>query len=368
MAAPRNQEGFTLIELVVALTILAIAIFGISSVFYASIRTGDADVRRTAAVGLAGQAVGDLRGVSSVHRGLTPGDSSPACSPGAPIVFAPAAAFPTHTSNLLGGMTYSIDRCVSLAPASNGDADAQVLLSALVSWTDQTGTHTVRQDTLAPKGDPSNPAGGACDGEVDGPSSLSVRLPTPNSAELTWAPPERGGAIDHWTVAYSVDGMTTNVFATDVPASQPAMTLTGLAPATAYTFSVGALAAGCASAPTQVTVTTGGALAAGCAVGLLSSTPSAVARNGDGTLGQPVVVAANALGSCAGLQLRFSPSTAPAQALGFLNAGGSVWQVTIPATSDAWDLGIHQLSVLSASGQDVGDLSLCIENTGQTSC
>src|SRR5258708_22044402 len=81
----REEAGFTILELIAALTVLAVALFGIAAVFDASIRTSDLDVRRTEAVSLSVQAVESLRAVPYAQLGLPVPDGAPAdaCHAGA---------------------------------------------------------------------------------------------------------------------------------------------------------------------------------------------------------------------------------------------------------------------------------------------
>jgi len=137
----RAEDGFTLIELVMALTVLAIAILGVTNVFAASIRTGAADVHRTNAVALATQWREQMAAVPYADLGSS---DSPACR-GNPFVAGngqPSAPAP----QTIAGSTYTVNLCVT-APVSPTPDDAYKLTTVEVTWTDDTGSHAVWQDS-----------------------------------------------------------------------------------------------------------------------------------------------------------------------------------------------------------------------------
>lgn len=104
-------------------------------------------------------------------------------------------------------------------------------------------------------------AGLAVPGQVVGVSMTAV---TANEVNLTWSPPETGGAASGYTVQFALTGTSTwSTFATGITGVSAA--ITGLIPATAYIFQVEALNAsgsGIPSAPvTSSTASASGAVA-----------------------------------------------------------------------------------------------------------
>ena len=130
----RGDRGFTLIELVMALTVLAIAILGVTNVFAASIRTGATDVHRTNAVALATQWREQMAEVPYADLGSS--SDSPACR-GNPSVAGNGQPSPPGPQTI-AGLTYTINLCV-VSPPSPVTAGAYKETTVEITWTDQAG-------------------------------------------------------------------------------------------------------------------------------------------------------------------------------------------------------------------------------------
>jgi hypothetical protein len=386
----RTDEGFTLIELVMAVTVLALAIFGLAAVFGASIRTGAVDVHRTNAVALATQWSERLRAVPYEHLGLADGDTSSACDNGASIVVVdqPGVTVADALPTIMGGVAFTVDRCVVWTSDSNLVATTAYKRSTVtVSWTDEAGPHLVRQDAAAYPGG-LGPATSTsttlvtCGGPPDPAASVGVSLPTPVTAELDWSTPAGSPTpIDAWLVEYSADGWVTTNVVTDRLIAAPAGTsnedtVGGLASNTNYAFRVVALPSPACpvggSSPTEATVTTGTDSGGGpsCAAGLATVSPPVVARDlgssDIGSLALTVAVAGN--GHCSALVVAYQATAATGvETTSLSKITGDHWQAQVPASTEVWDLGLHTLTI-SEGGVPVAQVTVCVVNAGATAC
>jgi len=377
----RDEAGFTLIELVVALSVLAVAIAATATVFYAGIRTGSTDTHRVNGVALATRESDQLRLVAYDRLGLVSGTSAsndPACASGSPVVIVDNPAVtatdpPATTANI----AYTVQRCVQwVGDSNNPTAQSYKRTTVVVSWSDVTGSHTVRQDSIAypgglgPAGTTSTTEAPSCTGTPLAANNLTASSASPLAARLTWTTPNGSPTpIESWIVQYSTDGFTTTNTATDDLPSSPSNTFVvgGLSSNTAYSFRVIAVGpASCQpvaqSSAAQTSLTTGtGTAVAGCVALLVSISPS-VAQRGSGAPS----ITVNTNGHCSALTATYAPNADTTGSVA-LSPGGPVWSGALPGATDAWDLGEHTITV-TQSGVTVASADLCVVNAGVTSC
>jgi prepilin-type N-terminal cleavage/methylation domain-containing protein len=151
-------EGFTVLELMVALAISAIVLVALSTTLGAALRLAGLQKTRTQGNELATQAIEDLQRLDYDHLGVCapPSGTAPA-GLGDPVYLAnctsPTYAEPcTPTIGQVPAASYS---CVRLGISYQvrryiawGDsAHAAKRLAVLVDWTDQAGTHQVAQQS-----------------------------------------------------------------------------------------------------------------------------------------------------------------------------------------------------------------------------
>jgi prepilin-type N-terminal cleavage/methylation domain-containing protein len=377
-----TEEGFTLIELVTALSVLAVAIFGVATVFAASVRTGAATAHRTAGVSLASQADEHLRTVSYDQLGLTAGATSPACDPGREVVVTDPSAVPAADAPVTtGGVAYTVARCVEwTADSSSVSSEAYKQTTVLVSWTDETGPHTVRQESAVyPGGQGGGPTAPSCQGPPTTGPEPTVSRAGPVGATVSWTTPSVSPVpIASWVIRYSTDGFATSqVFAT-VDAAGPGaanqVVLGGLASDTTYQFEVVSLATGgCGTGPPSpaAELVTGDEGGSGCTVGLVTATPALAGRDaGASTVpAQSISVAVATNGGCGGLVAEYEPTSGSTSTVTLGPAGGNAWQGTLPAAGPAetWDLGPHPISIRRGAAT-VAVTSVCVVNAGASAC
>lgn len=284
----RGEAGFTLIELMAALTLLAIGIVGVIGVMNSSFQVVGTASARSKATAVATRWIEFLRSkpyneVLAEAR-LTNGTV-------------------TEKIDVVGGLRfrvrYSVDEeSETTAPTSGAPTtDAYVKAVVWVNWTDTAGPHDVYQTTLIYPGGrglhtiaPILQSGSGNTRPLK-PSSLTAAPVTASSSvDLTWVPPSVTVDVPppaSWVVQYSrsssfLPGEVQEIPG-PVPSSVTTMRISDLAEGTTYHFRVfsraanGLLSLEAASVLNVVTNTSG---VASCAVGTTSATPSALKKRG----------------------------------------------------------------------------------------
>jgi prepilin-type N-terminal cleavage/methylation domain-containing protein len=287
---PADERGFTIIELTVALGLLAIVGAAIAGVFWSSIRTAGTSNHRTDGASIASREIESMRsvpytsvgfyadqtGYTSTFEGLdtvTLGATTPSIpaqiqpqtpDPAANAGFAPDPD-PSNASYInLGGINFSVTRAivwVNAADASTTYTQAYKRLTVTVTWHDTVGTHTARQDSLLYPGGQGPYAGakGASSATTVAPTTVALVPTTPVLAaavvpadptgrteiDLSWTQPTGGAAVTSYTVQYSTDPTFAPTATNAIPNQPPGATtfpVTGLASSTTYYFQVTAVA------------------------------------------------------------------------------------------------------------------------------
>lgn len=383
------EGGFTLIELVIGLTVLAVGIGAVVNVFHSAFAVAGQGNNRSRAVALATREAEAMRAIPYERVGFAADQVGYVADfEGLPTVVVDDPLIePVESGVDVGGISFSFVRHVVWVDAASvsGFADAYKRVTALVSWQDESGVHEVRQDAFVYPGGQgayAGPQGGAASTTTtlvsvvppSAPLTLSASVPAgtdgATSVDLSWtASPISVTPIDTWIVEYSTDSFMSAQRLTDTqPASSTALTATGLSPSTTYSFRVAAQSANGLVSTWSVSVmaTTTPALSNACGLGTATLTPSALKRlHGVSTvLSGNVVAVVNTTGTCTGLQLRYSP-IAGASATAYLTAGvGGMWTGTLDGITTAWDTGTHQVEVLDGVGSVLGTMTVtvCVHN------
>src|SRR5438132_10598666 len=154
----RPDDGFTLVEMLAALTLLALAVVATTAVFWSGLRTAAAGSHRTDASGIAVREIEALHAVPYAQLGFY-ADQSPSawkgqstvvlgpCSTTCSTPFAPLIV-PSGTATA-AGVTYALARYVywadeqgvNTAGTSTTFSQAYKATTVTVTWTDQSGSH-----------------------------------------------------------------------------------------------------------------------------------------------------------------------------------------------------------------------------------
>lgn len=365
MAGTGEEDGFTLLELVIALGIITFAIGGLLAVFGAALRTTAVDVHRTDAVALGTRELATLRALASR-----------------------SGAAPARHQATVNGQTYSITDTVGWQRSSTGVDQAYGSVSASVEWSDQAGIHTVEQDSaVRPPSGPAQPAPGGCTAPSAAVAPAVTPAPGPSGGlDVAWTEPASPSAVVRWVIDTSPDGITWTTAAGSeppLPSGAPhALTLGGLAPGSLVAVRIGSF--GVCGPPSWATVANGipgGVPGTTCTLGATTLGSPIATRAADaaipGALSGDVTVAVAAQGPCPGglwAGVATSAGGVSSAALGPYGATG-YWG-TIPGTNQTWDLGRHLVEIF-AGAPTAGPLPstaplavavLCVEPSGTASC
>lgn len=386
----RGQHGFTLVELMITLTVLGVGVLGVTRVFLSSMKVTAQGNDRSRAVAVATREIESMQAVPYDQLGFSPLQAG--------FLGSFEGAVTVETANPLvepagtiqvDGRRFGIERHIVWADAAGTGTSAGNLYShaykrasVVVSWTDESTNHRVREDGLIYPGGrgPYGRAGGstvttaATSYPPGAPLDLTAAVPAGSSGattvNLAWKAPDWSDPpVATWVVQYSMDGfVTTNQVTDSQPASIRTFTVTGLSPATTYRFRVAAKAgSGTLSnwSNTAVSTTSAGD-ASSCRLGTVSMTPNAVKRrdNASTVLADDAVASVNTSGSCGNLRLSYRPTAATTATVVLLSSSGGVLAGTVDGKRTSWDTGTHRIDIVDSGNAVMGTLTLtvCVHN------
>ncbi|HEX7168233.1 MAG TPA: fibronectin type III domain-containing protein [Acidimicrobiales bacterium] len=335
-----DDSGFSLVELVVAVTVLAVGIVSVVGVTNGSFRVAGGASGRSKAIALATQKVEELRAI--------------------PYKQLPTGGTVTTEDLKVGNITYRVERTV-LDVADGTITKAYKSGIVAVSWRDTAGFHEVNQSTFVYPGGIGPATNTGTSGTSSGPNCTP---PAPTSVVATAsADPSQSSSVIDVTWLHSsatcpatnfVIQYTTNSFATvsEVTRAATALTyrITGLSASTTYTFRLAARSAngqqsgwnsGAQATTTAATSTT-------CKLGTLSITPSGVqkrnASSGSGLESNPLVQLATQ-GTCAGFKATYSPTAATNRTTTLTAGSNGTYSGSLTGTSIPWDVGKKYIDI-----------------------
>ncbi len=390
-----DEGGFTLIELMAALTVLAIGIVSTASVILSSLDVGSQGNTRARAVALATREADSLRAVPYERLGFAstqPGyvatfENGTTVQAAAPIVT------PEGPDQVSGGRSFAIRRHIVWADSatSSGTTYTQAYkrVVVLVSWDDRSGGHQARQDTLVYPGGLgayTGPQGSAtttttiASGSPAAPGSVTATVPTgaagASTVSLSWVPASSSTpAVATWVIQYSTtSGFTENVVqVTDSqPAANPSFEITGLSGATTYWFRVAARSSSGELSGWAYSnqVSTSASAVTDCQLGAATITPSGIKRASAKSTylrnDASISVNTNATSSCTGLYLSYSPTAGSPATVYLTQSSGGLWTGTVDGDTTSWDTGNHPIDVRSAATVlGTVTLTVCVHNAKQ---
>jgi prepilin-type N-terminal cleavage/methylation domain-containing protein len=322
-----RSDGFTIIELVVAMGLLAIVVGSLGGVFWAALKTAGTATHRTDAASIASREIesmravpydlvgfyGDETGYTSTFETFTtvkiadttPAGITPQIQPERPdasaaISFAPDPDPANASAIVEGGVDFTVTRnivWVNAQDASTTYNQAYKRLTVNVAWTDTAGAHNARQDSLL------YPGG---QGKYGGPEGAVATTTSPTTApalpvapvlatpsvpadpageteiDLTWSQATGGATTTSFTVQYSTDSSfpvgNTNAIA-NLPGSATSYSVTALASSTTYYFKVIAVSGTNQVASNSASATTLSTPVPTCSLGPLTVTGATSLRS-----------------------------------------------------------------------------------------
>ena len=370
-----GEEGFTLVELLVTLAVIATGVVGTLSVFLATMDATAVADARSHATALASREVEKLEAIPWDQLGFSTGQPGfrSTYDGGDTVVVASPQSTPLGGTEAVDGLDYTIVRDIVWHDTSAGDVDAFKRLIATISWTDGSGSHEVvahggvyalgnagapspsTTTTLAPT--PGTPTGLTATKSVSNPTT---------QVDLTWV---TGSPIPgSWEVQFSSDGQLTWVAITDShPGDDTTYSATGLADGTEFAFRVRGVTSGVVGAWSNIATAVTDWDAPECQTQAATADPGSVKKkNNPNTLLRNVVLEVSITGDCGDFQalITTSPGTTYTEAMDNSFGNGGVYRYTIWKNQwSTWSTGNKSITVKQVSTGDVVTvISLVVTN------
>ncbi len=402
-----RESGFTIIELSVALGLLAVVAASLAGVFWSAVRTASVANHRTQAAAIASREIegmravpyasvgfyGDETGYASTFEsyttvtlaGSTPSGTVPLIQPKTPDPSA-AAGFapdpnPANANPIVqSGVKYSVRRYVVWADAkdvSTTYTSAYKRLTVVASWSDAVGPHSVRQDSLLYPGGQGQYAGGATATTTSTPPTTISPVPTTpvlaapvvpadpagrTEIDLTWSQPAGGATIVSYTVQYSTSSTfpagSTNAIA-NLPATSTTYPVTALASSTTYWFRIVANAATQTATSNSVSAATLAQPAPACTLGAVtvtgatssSTTGTILKKHGNKSeMSENLTLGFSTTGTCTHTYnvKAVDPTGATDQGSPYIltaNGSGSFSGSVLSLDQQGWSVGVHTFTI-----------------------
>jgi prepilin-type N-terminal cleavage/methylation domain-containing protein len=140
-----SDEGFTLVELVVALTILAVGIVGVIGVTNSGFKVAGTASAKSKMVAAATREIEALRAIPYGELAADRnGDGLPDCGT---VTTSPSWSCYSEATKKTGGISYKVQRTIKdyVRPTTSDPDDKHKVAVVAVLWTDQSGPHEVHQ-------------------------------------------------------------------------------------------------------------------------------------------------------------------------------------------------------------------------------
>jgi hypothetical protein len=156
--APRQSEhGFTILEMVVAATLLAVGIFGVATVYLGTVRASSSADARSSATAVAAAEIEGLRAIPYDELGFSPADAGYVASfEGVPTVTLTAGtdqADPVAPVQIRKGISFSTVRHIVWRDATRDGVthvQAYKQVTVLTSWEEPSGSKTAPSHPTPP--------------------------------------------------------------------------------------------------------------------------------------------------------------------------------------------------------------------------
>jgi prepilin-type N-terminal cleavage/methylation domain-containing protein len=399
-----RQDGFTIVEVVVAIAILAAVAAPLAGGFWASIRTAGAAAHRTDGSAIASREIEGMRAVPyaqvgfySDQPGYTPtfesfstvtfGSTSPASGllipqiqpetpdPSAAAGYAPDPN-PANASRIVqGGVSFSVTRyivTINAQDASTTYTNAYKRLTVKVSWSDQAGSHEVREDSVlypGGLGKYQDPSATTTTTTTTSPPvnpiapvlSAITGLPDPageTQVPLTWSQPGGGAAVTSYSIEYSTNSsFPAGNFSviSGLPGTKTNQTVTNLTANATYYFEIIAYAGANSATSNVQSFATLPDPALTCNLGQLNVTgASSLSTTGtilqkNGKMSEDLALSWTTTGPCThsynvvGLDPTLSAD--PSSPYALMGSAGTFNATVFSSGSKSWGVGLHTFKI-----------------------
>jgi hypothetical protein len=286
------------------------------------------------------------------------------------VVVATPVFAPATTPYTFDGQVFTITRDIVWVPFGSV-TQAYKRVTAQISWTDKTGTHTIRQDGgvypggLGPAGTTTTTVATTTTTAPVTPGTAGTLTLVKNASnpthqiDVSWT----GGSPTptYWEVQYSSNSGSTWVQATATqPGASFSYALTGLSSGTTYLVKVRGILGSQTSNWVQGSVATD-APPPVCTVTSGSVNPSTVQKKNNGQLNTSLAVTVNTTGPCSGLRVQYPTDTTP-PTYTLAQSGATFTDTFDKNDTKTWSTGAKVISVLLSNGTQIGSISVTVTN------
>jgi prepilin-type N-terminal cleavage/methylation domain-containing protein len=385
----RADAGFTLIELMIAMVILAIVLGALAPGFYNALASASVSGQRNTADSLAMSELQQMQAAPYAEVGFYSSQSiPPTCPPGTVLLGStpPSSGFvlaPTSVARV-ATTSFAITRCVDWSNDNvAGCTDDFKRTEVVVSWPAADPKDSVQQVSAVYPGGLSSCAPASTttsststtvlSGAPGTPTNLTATDPSDSTGsstiDLVWGAPTGGVAVDHYAVEYNTTGnfSAPGDYATLTTANPPStfFGVPGLTAGSTYYFEVLAVSAGGVDSPpagpvsattstgSTTTTTIGGGpvstttptTVAACSVTQINVTPASgvVDKSGQLVNASTFSVSVNASSGCASVTVVYSDGGTSGTTS--LSGSGGQLNGTVGSASTTWAVGTASFTV-----------------------
>lgn len=355
MRVQRSEAGFSIVEVVVAMTIFSVGILSIFQVTDSSFKVATGTTHRARATAIATKVVEEARAMP--FSNLTVGTSAP-------------------TTETVGGSTFTVTRDVT-SHTQAGATNAYKQVRVLVEWVDGSGGHDVSQTSFVYPAGPSVTTPVIGSGALPLAATLHTLTNLGASVKLGWTPPATGGKVERFVVQRTLK-KASNHWATgpvwtvtgNEPPTSTSFLVNGLAASTAYVFRVGSVASnGSVVWSGDLEATTAASASVDCKVASATVTPETVQRVSPfpSPLAVTPTITVETSGTCTGFNATYEGPDGSEIDVPLVPSGlaGNVWTAQITNSgSTTWQVGSYSVEITDTMSNQRGAASFTVCDAG----
>jgi prepilin-type N-terminal cleavage/methylation domain-containing protein len=385
----RKEDGFTLVEMLIAMLLMAVVMVSLAPAFYGTLRAAASSRARTVATGAATTATEVMRSLPYWTVGYTSADyqtggAGYACAgaSGSPVVTVTTSDIDTlATTETLGPITYSIRRCVYWANSSiAADTDAYKQVVVTVSWqVAQVSSSISQTSSLYPGGETSTYNAPGENNFIPGATTTTTAPVAPSAPtwvsyaddptfptteiDLVWSEPSTTPEaaakyeVDYTTASnYGGSGYLTLTPGTytevsfNTPGTAASPNVITVSSGTTYYIEVWAVAADgtTSTSPTNVVSVTTAASAQACSVTELAVAPSEVTLSKNNTFSPNdyLSLSVNATSACNDVQVAYTSTDLTTVQFATVSGSGTLTGTASSSSANGkWAAGNHTFTV-----------------------